>query len=156
MIKKTLPFQMPSSNMIFHSKIWQQLRWEPDNNRDKQQPQVINDSQAYSPVLTEFLQKRGNGKHRAEPQYKPSETILMKKHLLRIDLQTPGTIYCWSCIKLNIGEELSASKQVWEKSRANLQHMGITKTRCSQFGCINVEYVCVSIHLCYVLNVQEQ
>lgn len=91
--------------------------------------------------------ERGNGKHRGEPQYKPSETTLMKKHLLRIDLQMPGITYCWSSIKINIWEELSASKQVWEKSRANLQHMGITKTRCSQFGCINMEYVCVNIHL---------
>lgn len=52
---------MPSFNMIFHSKIWQQLRWDLDNNRDKQQPQVINDSQAYSPVLTELLQKEAMG-----------------------------------------------------------------------------------------------
>lgn len=52
---------MPSFNMIFHSKIWQQLRWDLDNNRDKQQPQVTNDSQAYSPVLTEFLQKEATG-----------------------------------------------------------------------------------------------
>lgn len=42
-------------------------------------------------------------------------------------------------------EFLSASKL--RKSRANMQHMGTAKTRCFQFGCINMGCVCVNIHL---------
>lgn len=50
---------MPSFYMILHSKIWQRLRWDPDNH--KEQPEVINASQAYSPLLTVFLQKEAMG-----------------------------------------------------------------------------------------------
>lgn len=74
----------------------------------------------------------------------------MKKHLSRIYLQMPGTTYCWSFIKLNIWEEQKNSCQPLNKlrkSRANTQHIGIAKTRCFQFGCINMECVCVNIHL---------
>lgn len=52
---------MPSFYMILHSKIWQQLRRDLDKSRDKEQPQVITDSQAYSPVLTVSLQKEAMG-----------------------------------------------------------------------------------------------
>lgn len=52
---------MPSFYMILHSKIWQRLRGDLDNSRDKEQSQVINDSQAYSPVLTVLLQKEAMG-----------------------------------------------------------------------------------------------
>lgn len=60
-MNKKNPFQMPSFYMILHSKIWQRLRGDLDNSRDKEQSQVINDSQAYSPVLTVLLQKEAMG-----------------------------------------------------------------------------------------------
>lgn len=83
---------MPSFYMILHSKIWQWLRWDPDNS--KEQPEVINASQ--QPTSHCVSAERGNGKQREEQQYKPPEIILMKKQFLRIDLQVPGTTYCWS------------------------------------------------------------
>lgn len=150
MIKKLHPLQMPSFYMILHSKIWQQLRWDPDNSRDKDQTQVTNDSQAYSPVLTVLLQKEAMGS-----KGESCSTNNQKWYWWKTSFENWFTNICnYLLLKFyhakylrGTKEFLSASKQVWEKSRANMQHMGIAKTRCPQSGCINMEYVCVNPHL---------
>lgn len=150
MIKKLHSLQMPSFYMILHSKIWQWLRWDLDNSRDKDQTQVIDDSQACSPVLTVLLQKEAMGKQRGELQHKQSNDTDEKTSLE--NWFTNG----WNYLLLKFyqakylggtKEFLSASKQVWEKSRANMQHMGIAKTRCPHSGCINMDYACMNTHL---------
>lgn len=117
---------MPSFYMILHSKIWQRLRGDLDNSRDKEQSQVINDSQAYSPVLTVLLAERSNGKQRGEPQYKLSEMITDEKTSFQ-NLFTNA----WNYLLLKFyqakylrgtKEFLSASKQVEKKQGKYATH----------------------------------
>lgn len=146
-IKKIHPFQMFSFYTILHSKIWQWPRWDLDNRAasgNQWQSRIQPSSHCVSA-------EKGDGKEKRRAVVQTIRNYTNEKTSFENWFAN-----AWNYVLLKFYQAkylrgtkkfLPASKQAWEKSRANMQHMGIAKTRSFQFGCINMESVCVNIHL---------
>lgn len=96
-IKKIHPFQMPSFYKILHSKIWQWLREDPDNSRDR----AVSGNQWQSSIQPSsvFLQKEAMGSQGESHSTNPQKWYWWKNIFREL---------IYKCLELPIAEVLSS------------------------------------------------